>query len=71
MIALTSPYLWTSPRATGLVTLVLFTIVVLSHIRCQSGGRTNVGRFELNELHRSVSMTAMAFLVVHILSTIL
>jgi sulfoxide reductase heme-binding subunit YedZ len=72
MIALTSPYLWYVTRATGLVTLVLFTIVVcLGTFVANRVGGTNVGRFELNELHRSVSMTAMAFLVLHILSTIL
>jgi len=49
-----------SPRPTlvrhardRLVTLVLFTIVVCLGTFVPIGGRTNVGRFELNELHRS------------------
>jgi DMSO/TMAO reductase YedYZ heme-binding membrane subunit len=72
MIALTSPYLWYTTRATGLVALVLFTVVVcLGAFVSNRVGGTNVGRFELNELHRSVSMVAVAFLVLHILTTLL
>jgi sulfoxide reductase heme-binding subunit YedZ len=71
MIAFTSPYLWYTTRATGLVALVLFTAVVcLGTFVSNRVGGTTVGRFELNELHRSVSMVAMAFLVLHILTTI-
>jgi predicted ferric reductase len=72
MIAFTSPYLWYTTRATGLVALVLFTVVVcLGTFVSNRVGGTTVGRFELNELHRSVSMVAMAFLVLHILTTVL
>ena len=72
MIAFTSPYLWYITRATGLVALVLFTIVVcLGTFVSNRVGGTTVGRFELNELHRSVSMVAMAFLVLHIVTTII
>ncbi len=71
MIAFTSPYLWYTTRATGLVALVLFTVVVsLGTFVANRVGGTSVGRFELNELHRSVSMVAIAFLVVHIVSTV-
>ncbi len=72
MLALTTPYLWYTTRATGLVTLVLFTLVVAlgSFVTTRVGG-TRVGRFEINELHRSVSMVAMVFLVIHILTTVL
>ena len=71
MIAFTSPYLWYTTRATGLVALVLFTIVVcLGTFVSNRVGGTTVGRFEFNELHRSVSIVAMAFLVVHIVTTI-
>jgi sulfoxide reductase heme-binding subunit YedZ len=72
VIAFTSPYLWYITRATGLVALVLFTIVVcLGTFVSNRVGGTTVGRFELNELHRSVSMVAMAFLVLHIVTTII
>jgi predicted ferric reductase len=71
MLAYTSPYLWYTTRATGLVALVLFTIVVcLGTFVSNRVGGTRVGRFEFNELHRSLSLVAMAFLVVHIVTTI-
>jgi DMSO/TMAO reductase YedYZ heme-binding membrane subunit len=71
MIAFTSPYFWYITRATGLVALILFTIVVcLGTFVSNRVGGTKIGRFELNELHRSVSMMAMAFLVIHIVTTI-
>jgi predicted ferric reductase len=69
--ALTSPYLWYTTRATGLVAMVLFTLVVsLGTLVANRIGGTIVGRFELNELHRSISIVAMVFLVIHILTTI-
>jgi predicted ferric reductase len=71
MIAFTSPYFWYTTRATGLVALVLFTIVVcLGTFVSNRVGGSAVGRFELNELHRSISMVAMAFLVLHIVTTV-
>ena len=72
MIALTTPYLWYTTRATGFVTLALFTVVVtLGTLVANRVGGTVVGRFELNELHRSVSMVAMAFLGLHVATTAL
>ena len=72
MIALTSPYLWYTTRATGFVALILFTLVVsLGTFVATRVGGTLVGRFELNELHRSVSITAIVFLVIHITSTVI
>lgn len=72
MIALTSPYLWYTSRATGIVALVLFTAVVaLGALVANRVGGKSVGRFELNELHRSLSLVAMVFLVIHILTTVL
>jgi sulfoxide reductase heme-binding subunit YedZ len=71
MIALTSPYLWYTTRATGLVTLVLFTIVVtLGILVANRVGGARVGRFEFNELHRSVSLVAMIFLAIHVTTTV-
>jgi methionine sulfoxide reductase heme-binding subunit len=71
VLALTSPYLWYTTRATGMVTLVLFTLVVaLGMLVSNRVGGTMFGRFEVNELHRSLSMVAMVFLVIHILTTI-
>lgn len=71
MIALTSPYLWYSTRATGMVTLVLFTLVVtLGTFVANRIGGTYVGRFEVNELHRSLSMVAIVFLAIHVTTTV-
>lgn len=72
MIALTTPYLWYTTRATGMVALVLFTLVVSlgTFVANRIGGST-VGRFELNELHRSISIVAMVFLAIHILTTVI
>ncbi len=72
MIALTTPYLWYTTRATGMVALVLFTIVVtLGTLVANRVGGTVVGRFEVNELHRSVSIVAVIFLVMHITTTVI
>jgi DMSO/TMAO reductase YedYZ heme-binding membrane subunit len=72
MFALTSPYLWYTTRATGMVTLLLFTVVVALGVLVSTRvGGTVIGRFEVNELHRSLSIVAMVFLVIHILTTVL
>lgn len=71
MLALTSPYLWYATRATGMVTLILFTLVVsLGTLVANRIGGTYVGRFEINELHRSLSMVAMTFLALHVTTTV-
>ena len=63
VIALTSPYLWYTSRATGIVALALFTAVVaLGTIVTTRVGGKKVGRFEFNELHRSLSIVAVVFL---------
>lgn len=71
MVGLTSPYLWYTTRATGLVTLLLFTgVVVLGSLVANRVGGAAVGRFELSELHRSLSMVAVVFLAIHIATTV-
>lgn len=72
MLALTTPYLWYTTRATGLVTLVLFTMVVsLGALVANRAGGTVVGRFEINELHRSLAVAAVLFLAIHVVTTVL
>jgi len=61
VIALTSPYLWYTTRATGIVTLVLFTLVVALGTLVSTHWRHLVGRFELNELHRSIRLSRWFF----------
>ncbi len=71
MLAVTSPYLWYTTRATGLVTLVLLTVVVsLGVLVANRVGGTSVGRFELAEIHRTVSVLAIVFLGIHIATTV-
>jgi DMSO/TMAO reductase YedYZ heme-binding membrane subunit len=71
VIALTSPYLWYCARATGEVALVLLTAtVVLGSLVATRVGGEAVGRFELNELHRSVSMLAVVFVAIHVTVTV-
>jgi methionine sulfoxide reductase heme-binding subunit len=71
MMGFTSPYFWYTTRATGLVALALFTLVVfLGTFVANRIGGTIVGRFEINELHRSLSMVAVVFLVIHITTTV-
>lgn len=71
MIALSSPYFWYTTRASGMVAMVLFTLVVaLGTLVATRVGGTIVGRFEINELHRSLSIVAMVFVALHIVTTV-
>lgn len=72
MTALTSPYIWYTSRTTGVVSLVFLTLVCVFGILVSTrvGGR-RIGRFEINELHRSVSMTAMIFVAIHVITTVI
>ena len=72
MIGLTTPYLWYTTRATGVVAMLLFTAVVaLGTLVANRVGGTFIGRFEINEVHRSLSRVAVVFLVIHIATTVL
>jgi len=68
----TSPYLWYTSRTTGFVALVLLTVVITfgTLITTRVGGR-RVGRFEINEFHRMVSMVTVLFVVVHVVTTVI
>lgn len=66
-----SPY-WFVTRGTGAVALVLLTISVALGILIVRRTRfEGVPRFVFDALHRTASLLAVAFLVVHILTTIL
>jgi sulfoxide reductase heme-binding subunit YedZ len=45
--------------------------VALGTLVANRVGGTFIGRFEVNEVHRSLSMVAMVFLVIHIITTVL
>lgn len=59
--------LWYAGRGTGLVSLVLFSLVVVLGIATRSGRPlAGLPRFGITELHRNVSLTAVVFLLIHI-----
>jgi sulfoxide reductase heme-binding subunit YedZ len=72
VIALTSPYLWYTTRATGIVALCLLTIVMVLGIgtATRAGGRFLL-RFEVAEIHRRLSMVAVVFVALHVVTTLL
>ena len=61
--------LWYLGRGTGVVSLVLLSVVVALGIGARSG-RTAFGlpRFAVNMLHRNAALLAVALLVVHVVS---
>ncbi|MEU1179667.1 ferric reductase-like transmembrane domain-containing protein [Streptomyces sp. NPDC005820] len=68
---MTTETLWYANRATGAVCLVLFTVVVLLgiavHLRTRVPG---LPRFGTMSLHRTLSLSATAFLALHITTAI-
>jgi methionine sulfoxide reductase heme-binding subunit len=66
-----STALWYASRATGVVALVLLTAVVVLGILVNRRGRLpGLPRFATTSLHRSISLLAVAFLAVHVLTAI-
>ena len=72
MLALTSTTIWYTMRATGIVALVLLTgTMVLGML---TAGRSASGRwpaFTRADLHKRVSLLAMVFLALHVLTAVL
>ena len=63
--------LWYTSRATGAVSLVLFTAVMVLGIATSSRvAFAGLPRAGLLRLHRTITLTAMAFLTVHIVTAI-
>lgn len=63
--------LWYASRATGVVSLVLLTSVVLLGILVRSSGRLpGLPRFAVTDLHRNLSLLSVAFLAVHIAAVV-
>ncbi|ATE52869.1 MULTISPECIES: ferric reductase-like transmembrane domain-containing protein [Actinosynnema] len=59
--------LWFAGRATGLVSLVLLTaVVVLGVLGVRRVASARWPRFAVSDLHRRVSLLAVAFLAVHV-----
>ncbi|WP_458245949.1 ferric reductase-like transmembrane domain-containing protein [Streptomyces sp. MAI_2237] len=69
---MTSATLWYANRATGAVCLILFTVVVLLGIAVRLRGRLpGLPRFGTVTLHRTLSLSATAFLALHIALAVL
>lgn len=72
VVALTSPLLWYTSRATGIVALLLLTAAtVLGALTASRSASSRWPRFAVSEIHRRVSLAAVVFLVLHILSSVL
>lgn len=63
--------LWYASRATGAVALVLFTVVmVFGILTAARKGSGYLPRVAVLRLHRTLSITSMAFLAIHIVTAI-
>ncbi len=66
-----STALWYASRATGVVSMVLLSLVVVLGVLVNRQGRLpGLPRFAVTGLHRSVSLIAVVFLGVHVLTAI-
>lgn len=66
-----STALWYASRATGVVCLVLFTAVVLLGVLVNRQGRLpGLPRFAVTGLHRSLSLLAVVFLAIHVVTAV-
>jgi predicted ferric reductase len=71
MSAVSSSILWYTTRASGIVSLLLLTAVMIGGIMTATrvGGGT-VPRFAVAEVHRRISLIAMIFIILHVATTI-
>jgi methionine sulfoxide reductase heme-binding subunit len=66
-----STALWYASRATGVVALVLLTAVVVLGVLVNRRGRLpGLPRFATTSLHRSVSLLAVVFITIHVVTAI-
>jgi methionine sulfoxide reductase heme-binding subunit len=67
-----STVFWYASRATGVVTLVLFTaVLVLGLLVTRKGRLPGLPGFAVTSLHRNLSLLGLAFVVVHVLTAVL
>jgi methionine sulfoxide reductase heme-binding subunit len=63
---------WYASRATGIVSLLLLTAVLVLGILVNRRGRLpGLPRFAVTSLHRNISLLAVAFIAVHVLTAVL
>ena len=61
--------LWALGRGTGVVAFVVLTLSIVLGIASRSGRpMAGLGRFGLNEVHRTASLTGVGLIVVHVVS---
>ena len=66
-----STAMWYASRATGVVCLLLFTLVALLGILVNRQGRLpGLPRFAVTGLHRSLALLAVVFLAIHVLTAV-
>jgi len=69
VLAVTNPFLWYTTRASGVVALVLLTAtVVLGILTSTRAGNESLPRFAVSDLHRRISLVALVFLALHIVT---
>ena len=67
-----STYLWYATRATGIVTLILLTLTMVLGLVTTSRSRArHWPGFAQQEIHRRISIIAVLFLAIHVLTSIL
>jgi methionine sulfoxide reductase heme-binding subunit len=67
-----STALWYTSRATGVVALLLLTVVFAGGIMISRQTRIpGLPRFAVTDLHRNLSLLAVAFVAVHVISAVL
>ena len=70
--AVNSTYLWYATRASGIVTLILLTLTMVLGLATTSRARArNWPGFAQQEIHRRISIMAVVFLAIHVLTSIL
>ena len=66
-----STALWYASRATGVVSMVLLSLVVVLGVMVNRQGRLpGLPRFAVTGLHRSISLIAVVFIAVHVLTAV-
>jgi methionine sulfoxide reductase heme-binding subunit len=67
-----STYLWYTTRASGIVCLILLTLTMVLGLMTTGRARTrNWPGFAQQEIHRRISIMAVVFLAIHVLTSIL
>jgi sulfoxide reductase heme-binding subunit YedZ len=66
-----STVLWYASRATGIVTLLLTAVLVLGLVVNRQGRLPGLPQFAATGLHRNLSLLAVAFIAVHVLTAVL